>query len=105
MTEFGGMQKYLGQKAQQALEAMCEEAPLSKRLNAARRHFEDAAQYVDAAPEDVRKYVKAFLASDVEHDMRRSSLALQSAIESVFEQAGREDITLGKSGDSTPWSN
>lgn len=99
------MQNYLVQKAQQALEAMCEEALLPNRLNTARRHFEDAAQYLDTAPEGVRKYVRAFIDSDVERDIRRSSLALQSAIESVFEEAGREDITLGKSGDTTPWTN
>jgi hypothetical protein len=99
------MQNFISQKAQQALEAMCEEAPLPERLRIAKSYFEQATRYLDTAPEEVRKYVKAFISSDVEQDIRRSSNNLQSAIESVFEEWGREDVTLGKSRDSEPWSN
>ena len=99
------MQNYIVQKAQQALEAICEEAPLPERLETPRRHFEQAAQHLETAPEDVRKTLKAFIGSDIKHDIRSSSLSFQSAVESVFEEAGREDVTLGKSGDPTPYSN
>jgi hypothetical protein len=105
MTDSEKMQHYIVQKAQQALEAICEEEPLSKRLDTAKSHLEYATQYLDTASEEVRNRVKAFIESDVVYDTRHSCLALQSAIISVFEEAGRDDVTLGKSGDSTLGSN
>jgi len=48
------MQNYIGQKAQQALEALCEERPLMKRLELAKLHFENCEQYLDTAPPEVQ---------------------------------------------------
>lgn len=97
------MQNYIEQKAQQAIEALCEDRPLWRRLQLAKLHFENCEDYLDTAPEDVQQFIKAFLDSFNVPEPKRSKkkaraekiartcLALNSAIEAVFEECGREE--------------
>jgi hypothetical protein len=89
------MQNYIAQKAQQALEALSGGNSLPERLNLAKIHFTACEQYLDEAPDDVRQHVRNFLNSDIEHDLGAASLALQSAIQAVFEECGRQDEREG----------
>ena len=90
------MQNYIAQKAQQALEALCEDRPLLKRLELAKLHFENCEQYLDTAPSEVQEDIRRFLGCDIERDVGQASLALQSAIEGVFEECGREAKREGR---------
>ena len=97
------MQNYIGQKAQQAIEALCEDWPLWRRLQLAKLHFENCEHFLDTAPEDVQQSIKNFLDSfNVQEPKRgkkkarvektaRICLTLNSAIEAVFEECGREE--------------
>jgi hypothetical protein len=98
----------IGQRAQKALEALCEDAPLES-LIAAKRQFDVIRESLKTAPEDVRKCVSEFIDLDIEHNIPKARSRLQSAIESVFEESGREQMTLsGTKGNAVrrePWSN
>lgn len=67
-----------------------------KRLELAKLHFENCEQYLDTAPPEVQQDIKRFLDSNIEKDARQASLALQSAIEGVFEECGREEERKGR---------
>jgi len=90
------MNNYIGQKAQQSLEALCQERPLAGRLKLAQDHFGNCEQYLDEAPDGVRDDVKKFLDADIQNDPTGASLALQSAIQAVFEGCGRQEAQEGR---------
>ena len=86
------MNLYIGQKAQQALEALGSGESLERRLQEAHGHFmavADAHFLNDARPE-VRDAIMAFAKADVGANLKEASTQCRLAIELVFSACGRE---------------
>jgi len=88
------MEQYIAQKAQQALEALCSDAPLRDRLKSARGHFclVAGAHFLKTAPPEVGESITDFMDADIESDAGGAARELRTAIECVFESIGRESI-------------
>ena len=86
------MERYIGQKAQQALEALTTDESLEHRLRTARAHlsFVTGDHYLQSAPAEVQEYLGAV--RDIADDEPLPDVAgkIREAIEAVFEQWGRE---------------
>jgi hypothetical protein len=93
------MERYIAQKAGEALEAMCGRESLTKRLREARLRFLTVAgdHFLDSAPEDVRESIKAFLKCKVGRGSRHAAALASSAIALTLMEFGRSDALLSLS--------
>ena len=90
------MERYIAQKADQALEAMCGRESLTKRLKNAKMHLVSVSDdhFLRTAPEDVRESITAFLKSKTGRGSRRSAALAKYAILSTLVEFGRYDALL-----------
>lgn len=90
------MDRYIGQKAQQALEALTTEDSLQQRLAAARSHLGaiTSEHFFQSAPSEVQKCLTAIC--DISDTDSRPSAARKicDAIESIFEACGCQEAEL-----------
>lgn len=86
------MERYITQKAQQALEALTGEESLEDRLRAARMHFSFVTDdhYLQTAPAEVREYLTAVRDIPPGESRPETARKIREAIETVFEARGRE---------------
>ena len=93
------MERYIAQKADQALEAMCGRESLTKRLKNAQMHFIFVSDehHLGTAPEHVRKSITAFLKCKTGRGSMRSAALAHSAIASALIEFGRSDALLSLS--------
>jgi hypothetical protein len=93
------MERYIGQKAQQALEALGGVGSLRQRLKSAKGHFAlvNMKEHLVTMPPQVGEAIKTFMEADVETDIEpdllEASRACQTAIELIFSTLGREEIS------------
>jgi hypothetical protein len=87
------MERYIAQKAQQALEALTTDEPLEQRLKTARMHFSFVTieHYLRSAPSEVRQYLGAIQAIADDEPLPDVARKVREAIGTVFEQLGREN--------------
>jgi hypothetical protein len=93
------MERYIAQRADQALEAMCGRESLTKRLQNAKMYFLSVSNdhFLGTAPEDVRESITVFLKSKTGRGSKRSSALVKSAICSSLLEFGRQDALLSLS--------
>ena len=93
------MERYIAQKADQALEAMCGRESLTKRLKSAKMYFLSVSDdyFLGTAPEDVRESITAFLKSKTGRGSKRAAALVKSAICSSLLEFGRQDALLSLS--------
>jgi hypothetical protein len=93
------MERYIAQKADQALEAMCSRESLTKRLKNAQMHFMAVSNdhFLGSAPEAVRKSIKAFLKCKTGRGSMRAAAVAADAIASALIEFGRSDVLLSQS--------
>ncbi len=85
------MERYIAQKAGEALEAMCGSGSLTSRLRKARLCFAVVAgdTFLAKAPESVRESITAFMKSRVGRGSRNGAALVQSAIALSLMEFGR----------------
>lgn len=88
------MEMYMAQKAQQALEELCKDAPLIERLKGARMHLimVSSENYFASCPADIVEAMQGCLDGNLETDLDSVVMRLRAAIELIFEEAGRQDM-------------
>jgi hypothetical protein len=93
------MEGYVGQKADQALDAMCGRESLTKRLQNAQMHFMSISNdhFLGSAPKLVRDSIKAFLKVKTGRGSRRAGRLAADAICSALVEFGRQDALLSLS--------
>ena len=86
------MEQYIGQKAQQALEALTTDKPLEERLVEARMHlsFVTGDHYLQSATAEVQQYLGAVRDIAEGEPLPDAARKIREAIETIFEQWGRE---------------
>jgi hypothetical protein len=86
------MLSYIGQAAQQALEALATGEPLDERLKAARARLSvvTSDDYLQSAPRHVQKCLSGI--RDISDNESKAEIArkIREAIENIFEALGRE---------------
>ena len=86
------MDRYIGQKAQQALEALTTDSSLEQRLKEARMHLSSVTgtHFLQSASTQVQQHLVAV--SDIADNEPLPDVAckIREAIETIFEQWGRE---------------
>jgi len=93
------MNRYVAQKADQALEAMCGSESLTKRLKNAKLHFLFVSNdyFLGTAPEDVRESITVFLKSKTGRGAKKAVALVKSAICSSLLEYGRQDALISLS--------
>jgi len=87
------VERYIAQKADEALDAMCGRESLTKRLKMAQMHFVFVSDehHLGTAPEDVRKSITAFLNCKTGRGSARSASLAAQAIYFALVEWGRQD--------------
>jgi hypothetical protein len=100
MMSSTNMERYIVQKAQQALEALTTEESLEDRLRAARMHFSFVTDdhYLQSAPAEVQKYLTAVRYIPHGEPRPETARTIREAIESIFEAWGRESRRVNDAG-------
>jgi len=93
------VERYIAQKADQALEAMCGRESLTKRLKHAQMHliFVSDEHHLGSAPKHVRESITAFLKCETGRGSRRSAALAHAAIADALIEFGRSDALLSVS--------
>jgi hypothetical protein len=87
------MERYIAQKANEALEAMCGRDSLTSRLRKARLCFAsvEGDAFLASAPESVRKSITAFMKSSGGRGCHNGAALVQTAISLSLMEFGREE--------------
>lgn len=87
------MERYIAQKAGEALEAMCGKESLTERLNNAKMYFGTVSGdgFLSIAPKNVRESITAFMKSDTEKGSLESAALVTTAISLTLFEFGRQD--------------
>ncbi|MGA3162580.1 MAG: hypothetical protein ABSD77_00040 [Verrucomicrobiota bacterium] len=93
------MKRYIAQKADEALEAMCGRESLTERLKTAQMHFIFISDdhHLGSAPEHVRESITAFLKCKTGRGSMRAAALAKAAICSTLVEFGRQDALLSLS--------
>jgi len=91
------MESYVVQKAQQAVEALCEERDLRSRLLSAATEFcyVTSDHLLSSCPKEVADAIIAVKETPNDEELPVFSQRIQTAIELIFEESGRQEIRRG----------
>lgn len=97
VSDSRSMENYVVQKAQQALEALAGDGAWKDRLASASSHLSTVTNdhFLASCPEDVAQALKELHDAPREEPYPNTSLRIQTAIELIFEEAGRWDLRRG----------
>ena len=87
------MERYIGQKADQALEAMCGGASLENRVKTAKMYFLSVSEdhFLKSAPEDIQDYITKLMKADVDSNPGDAAALVKGAILAILLELGRQD--------------
>jgi hypothetical protein len=90
------MERYIAQKADEALKAMCGGYSLTGRLRDAQMHFHSISDehYLRTTPQNVRESIVAFFEMQDRRGSLKSAALAHSAIASVLIEWGRSEARL-----------